>query len=163
MSPLNPGVSGLRYHLTLHRTIGQNCACSQQLLYSCVLQLLLTYFKLADTAANFTDGAGDWHTAGGVSGCLPRADTQLGTGRVRAETTRPSCRGHPKESLLGRGAALGGRGGSCGTCRNVLWQVGSLTEGKPNAVEAKAVYGLQEKSQSLGKRVFLQMTIGGLL
>lgn len=88
---------------------------------------------------------------------------QLGTDRVRAETTRPSCRGHRRESLLGRGAALGGWGGSCGACRNVLRQVGSLTEGKPNAVEAKAVYGLQEKSQSLGKRVFLQMTIGGLL
>ena len=57
---------------------------------------------------------------------LPR----LGTDRLRARTTWPLRKDHPRESLLG-----------LGTC------VGQL---------------LQEKSQSLGKRLFHQLTLGSL-
>ena len=46
---------------------------------------------------------------------------QMGTDRVRAGTTRLSCKACPRESHLGlgaeRGAASGGWGGSCGASR----------------------------------------------
>ena len=45
---------------------------SPQLLYLNILQLLPPRFNLAHIAANFTEGAGDRHTTGGVSVCLPR-------------------------------------------------------------------------------------------